>query len=471
MEKTNRYKKLLTNTLVLGIGTFGSKVMTILLMPLYTSYLTNGEYGIVDLLVQAANLLIPIVSLGINTAVLRFGMDGETDRRTVLSTGLAVNLLGFGGFLLFFPLVQRIPTFGSYAGWIYVFVFCSITRYLLAYFVKSLQRVRLFTLICVIGTATTLLLDVLFLAVLKIGIVGYILAIVLSDFISILLFFFTAKLYRYIRIDSLSRKVTRAMLRYSLPLIPTTALWWVTDVSDRYMVTWIIDEAANGLYAISYKIPNLLIIISGIFMDAWQMSILTEKSPLERQQFFTRVFSMYQSVVFVCSAGLITCAKFITKILVADSFYASWQYMPTLVVAMAASCFVSFLGTVYTVEKRSESVLVTAILGTVINVIGNFFLIRWIGVQGAALSTAISYALVFAVRSIHTRRFVKIKWDIPRFTANTVILLAQTVIMIQELPLWFVWECGLLAAMLVINLRPLLHSLHSVIARRKEGRT
>ena len=232
---------------------------------------------------------------------------------------------------------------------------------------------------------------------------------------------------------------------------------------------WSIDEAANGLYAISYKIPNLLIIISGIFMDAWQMSILTEKSPLERQTFFSRVFSMYQSVVFVCSAGLIVCAKFVTKILVADSFYASWQYMPTLVVAMAASCFVSFLGTVYTVEKRSESVLVTTILGTIINIIGNFFLIRWMGVQGAALSTAISYGLVFAIRSIHTRRFVKITWDIPRFTANAVILLAQTIIMIQEIPLWPVWEGALLAAMLVINLRPLLHSLRAVVERRRGG--
>ena len=62
----NRYKKLFSNTLILGIGTFGSKVLTVLLMPLYTSYLTNGEYGIVDLLVQTANLLIPLVSLGMN---------------------------------------------------------------------------------------------------------------------------------------------------------------------------------------------------------------------------------------------------------------------------------------------------------------------------------------------------------------------------------------------------------------------
>ncbi len=467
MAKGNRYKKLLSNTLILGIGTFGSKILTVLLMPLYTSFLTKGEYGIVDLLVQAANLLIPLVSLGMNTAVLRFGMDGETDRSTVLTTGLVVDLAGLGGFFLFWPLVDRIPKFEGYTLWIYLFVFCSILRYLFAYFVKSLQRVRLFTVASVIGTTLTLLFDVLFLAVWKIGILGYILAIVLSDFICILILFFSAKLYRYIRFSKLKKSITANMLKYSVPLIPATALWWITDVSDRYMVTWMINEAANGLYAISYKIPNLLIIISGIFMDAWQMSILTEKSKLEQQTFFTRVFSMYQSLIFVCCGGLILTSKLVTRILVADSFYESWQYMPTLVIAMVLSCFVSFLGTIYTVEKRSGSTLLTTIIGTAANVIGNFFLIKHFGVHGAAISTALSYGIVFVIRGFHTRRFIPIGWNLPRFVTNVVLVVAQAIIMVQELPLWLLWECVLFSVLLAVNLRSLWHGVKGILDRKK----
>lgn len=468
MAKENRYKKLLSNTLILGIGTFGSKILTVLLMPLYTSFLTKGEYGIVDLLVQAANLMIPLVSLGMNTAVLRFGMDGETDRSTVLTTGLTIDWLGFAGFLLFWPLVDRIPKFEGYTLWIYLFVFCSVTRYLFAYFVKSLQRVRLFTIASVIGTTLTLLFDVLFLAVWQIGIIGYILAIVLSDFICILILFFWAKLYRYIRPSKLQKSVTAAMLKYSVPLIPATALWWITDVSDRYMVTWMINEAANGLYAISYKIPNLLIIISGIFMDAWQMSILTEKSQLERQRFFTNVFSMYQSLIFVCSGGLILTAKLVTRILVSENFYDSWQYMPTLVIAMVLSCFVTFLGTIYTVEKRSGSTLFTSVIGTVVNVIGNFILIRTLGVHGAAISTALSYGLVFVIRGFHTRRFIPIDWDMPRFIGNFLLITAQAVIMIGEARWWQLWECLLFAALVVINLRSLWQGVQGILTRKKE---
>ncbi len=466
MAKPDRYKKLFSNTLILGIGTFSSKVLTILLMPLYTSFLTNGEYGIVDLLVQAANLLIPLVSLGMNNAVLRFGMDGETDRRTVLSTGLAVDLIGFGVFLLFAPLVSMIPSLRQYTVWIYIFVFSSMIHYLFAYFVKTLQKVRLFAICSVIGTAITLLLDILFLAVLKIGVVGYMLAIILADVTCSVLLFLFAQLHRYIRPAQIKRDITRAMLKYSIPLIPTTALWWVTDVSDRYMVAGMISPAANGLYAVSYKIPNLLILISGIFMDAWQMSVLTEKSRLERQRFFSNIFTMYQSLIFVCGSLLIVFAKVITRILVADSFYASWQYMPTLVLATALSCLVTFLGTIYVVEKQSRHTLRDTLIGTVFNIAGNFLLIRWMGVQGAAVSTALSYGLVFIIRSIKTRRYIPIDWDLPRFVSSMAILTAQCVIMILEPPYWIPIEAGLSAVLIAANFRPLLASAKHILRKR-----
>ncbi len=470
MAKQSRYKKLFSNTLILGIGTFCSKVLTILLMPLYTEHLTTGEYGIVDLLVQAANLLIPLVSLGMNTAVLRFGMDGETDSKTVLSTGLAVDLFGFGVFLLFWPALARIPQIHDYLPIFYLFVLTSLIHYLFAYFIKTLQKVRLFAICSVIGTAITLLLDILFLVVWNGKVLGYMLAIILSDATCIVLFFIFARLYRYIRLSAIKKSVTRAMLKYSVPLIPTTALWWVTDVSDRYMVTWIAGADANGLYAVSYKIPNLLILISGVFMDAWQMSILTERRQ-ERPAFFSRVLKMYYSLIFVCGSGLILFSKVVTRILVADEYYASWQYMPTLVIATALSCLVTFLGTIYTVEKQSKSTLWTTTLGTVLNIIGNYFLIRSMGAQGAAISTAVSYALVFVLRSFHTRRWVRMTWDMPRFLFSFAILLAQSVVMVKEARGWVWIEIGMLALITVVNLRPLIQSVQTIVDKKMRRRS
>jgi len=372
MSQTNRYKQLFSFTLILGIGTVISKLMTyVVLTPLYTHYLTTDEFGIVELVVQTANMLMPLVSLGINQAVLRFGMDGETDRGSVLTTGLAVNLLGFIVFLLFYPLIRLIPAFGEYALLVYIFVFCAITHYLFAYCIKSMHRAKLFTVCVIIGTAITVVLDILFLAVLDMGIVGYILAIALSDLTCSVILIIRGKLYKIIRFSKLKKSITTAMLRYSIPLIPNSALWWITDYSDRYMVTLFVSESANGLYSLAYRLPNMLIMVCGIFMDAWQMSVLGEKSRLERQKFFTNVFAMYQSIIFVGASALIAGAKLVTRIIAADSFFDSWQYIPTLVVATAMSCFVTFLGTIYVVEKKSKSSLVTTVIGTVANIGAN----------------------------------------------------------------------------------------------------
>lgn len=470
----DRYKKLFSFTIILSIGTIISKLMTyVVLTPLYTKTLSTEEFGIVELVVQTANLLMPLVSLGINQAVLRFGMDGETDRGSVLTSGLLINLAGFGIFALFYPLVRLIPAFGEYSLLIYLFIFCSITHYLFAYCVKSMQKAKLFTICVIIGTAITVLLDILFLAVWDMGIVGYILAIALSDLICSFILIFTAKLWKLIRFDKLKKPITKAMLRYSVPLIPNSALWWITDYSDRYMVTLYIGESANGLYSLAYRLPNMLIMVCGIFMDAWQMSVLSEKSRLERQKFFSNVFAMYQSIIFVGAAGLIMGAKLVTQIMIQNQdYYPSWQYIPTLVIATAMSCFVTFLGTIYVVEKKSKSSLITTVIGTIVNLAGNFILIPLMGqygAHGAALATASSYGLVFLLRAFHTRKFIPIDWNLPRFFANFTLVIAQAVIMVFEVPGWMYMVPALFILVLVINFRLVLDSVRQVISSRKGG--
>ena len=470
MSQTNRYKQLFSFTLILGIGTVISKLMTyVVLTPLYTHYLTTDEFGIVELVVQTANMLMPLVSLGINQAVLRFGMDGETDRGSVLTTGLAVNLLGFVVFLLFYPLIRLIPAFGEYALLVYIFVFCAITHYLFAYCIKSMHRAKLFTVCVIIGTAITVVLDILFLAVLDMGIVGYILAIALSDLTCSIILIIRGKLYKIIRFSKLKKSITTAMLRYSIPLIPNSALWWITDYSDRYMVTLFVSESANGLYSLAYRLPNMLIMVCGIFMDAWQMSVLSEKSRLERQKFFTNVFAMYQSIIFVGASALIAGAKWVTRIIAADSFFDSWQYIPTLVIATAMSCFVTFLGTIYVVEKKSKSSLVTTVIGTVANIGANFLLIPRMGAHGAALATALSYGLVVLLRAFHTRKFIPIGWNLPRFSLNMTIVIAQCFMMIFEVPYWQYICPAMFLLILLVNFRLLLGSLKQVLQNRKGG--
>ena len=98
----NRYKKLLSNTVLFAIGTFSSKALVFLLMPLYTAVLSTEEYGTVDLIMQAGNLLLPLVSVGIINAIVRFGLDSSVRKSDVFTVGLMTVFCGFL-VLLFLP--------------------------------------------------------------------------------------------------------------------------------------------------------------------------------------------------------------------------------------------------------------------------------------------------------------------------------------------------------------------------------
>lgn len=458
MCNTNKYKKLLSNTLTFGIGTFSSKILVFLLMPLYTRALTPDEFGVVDLLVQTANLIVPVISAGIVSAVIRFGLDKAYDKSSVFTAGFITITVGFGVFLLAIPLMRLIDFVTEYTLLIYLFVLMSAFRSLCSHFVRSMQYVKLFSFDGVLSTVMVILFNVIFLLGFRMGITGYILATILSDFVSILFLTVVAELWKFLKWKGFEKSTFKKMLQYSVPLIPTSLFWWITNVSDRYMVNYMLGSDANGLYAVAYKIPTIVVLVSTIFTEAWQMSAVLENDA-DKKQFFSKVFSSYSSLMFLCTSVLILSCKLTTRLLVDMSYYSSWQYVPVLVLATAFSCFANFLGSVYMVEKKSMITLLTVLAGAASNIILNIFLIPAMGVNGAALATFMSYVIVFVVRAVTSRKFIKINMNVPRLLLNLLLTGAQAFIMISEIHLWVVWELALFAAVLLFNVRPLIRSV------------
>ncbi|MEM1485757.1 polysaccharide biosynthesis C-terminal domain-containing protein [Oscillospiraceae bacterium PP1C4] len=462
----DKYKKLISNTIIFAIGTFSSKMLVFLLLPLFTRVLSPNDYGIVDLVVQTSNLIIPIVSIGISNAIIRFGLDRAVDKRDVFTGGITVVGIGYLLFLLLRPLLTNIPIIHDHAHLIYLYVLTSCLRSLCSQFVRSRELVKLYAFDGVMSTFMVISFNFLLLVGFKLGITGYLLATILSDLSSAVFLFFFAGLHRYVRFKGINWSVLRSMLGYAVPLIPATIFWWITNVSGRYLVTYMIGTQANGLYAIAYKIPTMIILVSGIFTDAWQMSAITESGP-GRNQFFSNVFAAYQAIIFTAASGLILFSKMITRILVSDAFYSSWQYIPFLVLATVFSCFVTFLGSIYMVEKKSIATLLTTVLGAVVNIILNLLLIPKFGINGAAFATFISYLVVFVVRVIDTRRFVKIRWKAPTLLVNLTILLVQSWILITFTENWILPEALLCALMIGVNFKLLLMNVQKVLFRRR----
>ena len=468
----DKYKKLASNTLIFAIGTFSSKILSFLLMPFVTRMMGTGDYGSADLIQQTVNVLIPVVTLQVNSAALRFSLDRAKNKADVFTVGVRTTLIGFVIFLFFSYPISLITindfNLGEYILLIVLFVLVSSFRQLCQQFVRGSGYVKLFAIDGIISTATTLLFTILFLGPFKWGVTGYIMAIIASDACSVIFFTVTAKLYRYVKPKVLEKSITSQMLKYCVPLIPTVILWWIINVSDRYMITYFVGSSANGLYTAASKIPNFVILFSQIFIDAWQLSAVDEQENKEaRAHFFTKVFRVYSGGVFAVASGLILFCQFITKILVSDAFYDSWQYVPILIIATTYSCIVNFLASVYMAEKKSVMSLLTASSGAVTNIVLNFVFIPIMGANGAALATVCAFLVVFATRGLNTRKYIKINFKLPLMITETVILVGQSALILyyQKGVVLYAVEAVLFAVMLVLNINPIKELATLVLGR------
>ena len=469
----DKYKKLASNTIVFAIGTFSSKLLTLVLTFFYTRVMATGDFGGATLIQNAVNILVPIVTLAVNSAALRFALDKNSDKKCVFSTGVATTLIGFAVFCLFAPLVMRITindfNFGQYTILLYLMLLGSSLRQLCQQFVRGSGHVKLYAADGVIATATSAGFTFLYLGAFHWGIYGYILAIFTSDMLSVLFMFVAAKLWRYVNFKTgLKKHTVSPMLKYCIPLIPTIILWWIINVSDQYMVTYFNGVSVSGIYTSAYKIPNFVTIFASIFIDAWQLSAVDEYDSKGKSEFFTKVFKTYSGALLAVGALLMTGSRIITDLYLGEDYYDSWHYVPILVIATTFSNLVNFYASVYMAEKKSMLSMMTAGTGAVINVVMNALLMPVMGPYGAAIATAASFIVVFIIRVLNTKKFVNIKINYLTFIPSVALLFAAAAVMIFEVAGEWV-SFGIAAALsvlvILLNIKPLLAIVPLVLQR------
>ncbi len=471
----NRYTRLLSNTLIFAIGTFSSKVLVFLMLPFYTNILTTSEYGTVDALINAGQLMLPIATAGINNAVIRFGLEEKNDRNTVFSTGFYTIAVCFFAVAIVSPLANFISFMNGYVLLVLAFILASSFRSLCIQFGLSMGYSKMYAANGIGNTFLNVMLNILFLAVFRWGITGYLLANIVSDIVMGFVMFIPLRMHRYLkppRSKKLDRALSSAMRRYALPTIPQTICQWIINMSDRYMIVFFVNLATNGLFAAAIKIPNILLIVANLFADAWQISAVKESEEKEQIVFYTKVLAAYSSIAFITSSGIIMFSKFVMTFMVAEDYFVAWKFVPVMTLATTFGLLSTFLGSVYMLKLRTKNSMITTVICAVANITLNFVLINamanisdFMGAMGAGIATMCSYLILFLIRAFDTQRFLKIRWNIPKTAISLAILAVQTVTMVLQVPLWPLWQALLFLTLFVINVREILQSVRKVLRR------
>lgn len=455
-DAMNKYKRLLSNTVILAVGTFSSKVLVYLLLPLYTAMLSPAEYSDANIISQIANLIMPVAAIGVCDGLFRFALDAGEKKREVFSSGITILTLGTLLFLAVSPLLFKLDMLTGYAWLAIIYVIAANYQLACANYIRALGRTTVFAVQGIINTALNIAFNILFLVVLKMGVYGYVLSVVVANVIVTVIMVMWQKLYRDLGISLFDRRIAADMLKYSAPMIPTSIFWWLTSVSGQFLVKYICGDEANGIFAASYKIPTVLTLMTTIFIEAWQYSAVADADDGDRGEFFSKVFRTYSGLIFMAASALAALAKLFASFMLANDYYSAWQYMPTLVIATTFSAVTTFLGSIYMVKKKSMLSFLTSMCGAVLNVGICLILVPEFGAQGAAIAAAVSYFAVFAIRAVNTQKYVRFDMHPAVIALNAVILIFQCAVMVLEVRCWIVIEAACFLLIFALNAKPII---------------
>ena len=419
-----KYKYLFTNVIAFLCGNIGTKLISFFMVPLYTNILLPAEYGEIDLILSVAGVVSPFIACGIHEGIMRFSLDKGADRGLVLSIGMRVFGISTSAFLALALLLQFAPISSDNVWFIYGYVVLNELMTICLCYIRGCDNVKLYSFLGFLAALITALLNILFLLVFGMGLYGYKLTMLLSPICTIVIAVATGKIVQNFDARKWDTALAKEMLGYSLLLIPNAFLWWCISASDRFFVSYICGKAANGIYAISYKIPSLLNVASSIFMQGWQMSAIRENENGADSRFSEQIYRLLTFFIGMITLLLLMLNKPILNKYVAPEYQGAWIYSPPLIVAFFIGALGTFWGSFYIAAKKMRAYLLSALAGAVINVALNCVLIPQYGALGAAIATMISYVAVLLARGLGISGQVGIPFANKEVVSSTICVFA-----------------------------------------------
>ena len=410
-----KYGALIKDLFYFTLSTFIPKAISFFLVPLYTNCLTPTEYGIADLISTSVSLIIPILTVDISDAVMRFTIEDKEDKRPFnISLFIIINSVIFMCSLFLLNIVFDVFKVNYSLVLFFLMNYISISIYgVCISYIRAEGQVKLLSIISTINTSVTVFSNIVLLLILRMGLTGYLVSTCAGYIIADIIILFRYK--NAISICNrtiLDKQITQKMIGYSAPLVAANISWWINSSSDRYIVAGLCGVKTNGIYSVSYKIPTILQLLQSVFSQAWLLSAFREYDKTDGDKYVSNIYELYY-VAMSLSCGLLILFDIpLAKFLYAKEFFEAWKYVPFLLVSVVFISHAGFFESLLSLRKKTRTIAITTIIGAISNIFMNFVLIPYLGALGAAIATALGYLLMWLtrIRPVMREYYFDVKW-------------------------------------------------------------
>jgi O-antigen/teichoic acid export membrane protein len=434
---TGYLKRLVSSLAAYQVADVVSKFIAVLLLPVYTRYITPSGYGVVELLANGVIFISIFVRFGIIEAFLRyFFTDEDQARRDALvrratlfllvTTTIAAVVLGaFAEPLSKLVLGHRDTTTFRIA----VLGLWTFTNLELAYgLLRVEERLRVYA----IATLTNVLLTVVASLILVVGLGQGARGLLLGNYaVSTLVLF---ALWWTMRGRLLHPVVGRvrgerlsALLRFGLPTVPAEISVYALSIIDRYYLYHARSARQAGLYSIAVKLAGAVAFIVRAFQYAWPPLAYSVRDDAEAARLYGLITTYYVLVSGWVVAGLALLGRWVVRLLTAPAFYGAYRALPWLALGWAMyGLWVVFLVIAGRAKVTTRN-FPAALAGLVANVILLVALVPSLGIAGAGIALCGAYVAMLLVMHLLTRRLFSVGFEWRRLAQIVLIMGAVAV--------------------------------------------
>ncbi|MFR0591297.1 lipopolysaccharide biosynthesis protein [Bifidobacterium thermophilum] len=473
-----KYRTLALNTVLFGVNAIATKLITFILLPLYTSYMSSGEYGITDMSLTVINLVMPLATLSIAEAAVRYIVGDKCHTNEYVAISISITVLS----VLIVACLSPFLDFRAFGGlgdykWYFLLAYAtSAMMNLLGEISRGMGEIKLIPICAGVSSLTTLVLAVVLISCLHLKLVGYFISVSVGPLFAACIYLAFGGIgaafirgFRNISHDNKAnmKKLMEPMLMYSIPLIPNNLFWWLSSGLNRLFITGMIGIAASGLFAAASKIPSLLNTVYMVFQQAWQLSAYQESNDDGLSRYFTVVFSCLQAVLTVSCSILSLMSPYLAKLLLRGDSFDGWKMISILLIANLFGVFSTFYGTIYSTTMHTSYVMFTTLFGAVSCVVFTPLLIPFMGVVGACFASVLGQFVVFIMRVRNSKKYitVNVQW---RYLVPTLLLLGvQAVVIYFEYPHYMIIASVCLIIIIVFQILQLRSFVNILIDRFK----
>lgn len=423
-------KKSAKDTLIYGIGGWSSRLISMLLIPLFTRVLTVEEYGYIALITTTTSLLSNLLNLGMGSAFFKFYnhtfADDEKSKSRLFSTiflvycAVVLVLLVCPSFFISDYFASLIAKSGG-LGFSVFLALIALSFDILSNFVllrvRAEGRSKYYSFVLVSSLLVRMLSSLLFVLFLGMGIVGVFWSLLVAAVFQLLLMTrFIYKRLAFVIDGALLKKV----FALCLPLTITPLFIWILNVSDRYILNWYLGPDSVGQYSLAYNLGAAInVLIVGPFMLAWTKIRWDVQKKEAAGYILARIFNYLIWLLLFVALFIATFAREIIVLLAGQKYLVAAPLVGWVVFAYvfyAAYQYISF-GMIAVGKTRYYPLIF--LIAVISNLAVNFVFVPRFGMVSAAIATFVAYLVLLILGYVFNQHFYKVPYAVKK---NLILL-------------------------------------------------